>query len=201
MDAIALLKQDHREVEALFKRFESAGEKATKLKRKLVDQMVAALSKHASIEEAVLYPAARAVLEDTAEGEDMVLEALEEHHIVKWTLDELMKLAPDAERFDAKVTVLMESVRHHVKEEEKDLFPKLKKMMSREQLNAIGDAMAQAKKVAPTKPHPRSPDEPPGNLLSTPVAALMDRSVDMVKSVVAKGKDKLTGKHPSNHSH
>jgi hemerythrin superfamily protein len=193
MDAITLLKQDHREVEALFKRFEAAGDGALKLKRKLVDQIIAALSKHASIEEAILYPAARAALEETSDGEDMVLEALEEHHVVKWTLEELITLAPDAERFEAKATVLMESVRHHVKEEEQDLFPKLRKVMSRDELIAIGDAMAQAKKVAPTRPHPRSPDAPPGNLVSTPVAALMDRSVEMVKDVVARGKRKLTG--------
>lgn len=193
MDAITLLKQDHREVEALFKRFEAAGEGAKKQKRKLVDQIIAALSKHASIEEAIFYPAAREALRETREGDDMVLEALEEHHVVKWTLDELMSMPPDAERFDAKVTVLMESVRHHVKEEEQDLFPKLRKLIGREQFAAMGKAMEQAKKVAPTKPHPRSPDAPPGNLVTTPMAALMDRSVDMVKDVVARGKRKITG--------
>lgn len=197
MDAIALLKQDHREVEQLFSRFEKASEKAGKLKRKLVDQMIAALSKHAAIEEALFYPAARAALKDM-DADDIVLESLEEHHLVKWTLNELLGMAPDAERFEAKVTVLMESVRHHVKEEEKDLFPKLKKLMAKEQLNALGEAMAQAKKMAPTKPHPRNPDSPPGNLLTTPFASAMDHATDFVKGAIAKRRSSREGQQPRN---
>src|SRR4051812_42421427 len=113
MDAIAVLKKDHRTVEELFARFESAGEKAYDTKGKLVDKIVVELSKHASIEEQYLYPAARKAL---GEGKgDIVLESLEEHHVVKWVLNELSNMEPQAERFDAKVTVLMENVRHHVK--------------------------------------------------------------------------------------
>lgn len=189
MDAISFLKQDHREVEQLFARFEKASERAGKLKRKLVDQMIVALSKHAAIEEALLYPAARVALQDL-DQDDLVLESLEEHHLVKWILEELMGMAPDAERFDAKVTVLMENVRHHVKEEEKELFPKLKKLMAKEQLQALGDALMQAKKAAPTKPHPRSPDSPPGNLIMTPIASAMDHATELVKGAIAKRRGK-----------
>src|SRR5690349_3179434 len=78
-DAIAFLKQEHREVDDLFTRFERAGDGAHKQKRKLVDQMIEALSRHASIEERVLYPWAREYIEDE---DDTVLEALEEHHVV-----------------------------------------------------------------------------------------------------------------------
>jgi len=184
MDAISFLKHDHREVEELFKRFEAAGEKALKLKRSLVDKIITALSQHAAIEEALLYPAAREVLDD----EDIVLEALEEHHVVKWTLNELRKMPADAERFDAKVQVLMESVRHHVKEEEQELFPKLREAMEPAQLKQMGAALERMKEGAPTRPHPRSPDAPPGNLVATPMAAAMDKGRDLLKSLTARSR-------------
>src|SRR5687768_547861 len=107
MDAIAMLKQDHREVEALFKRFEKAGDGAKQQKRKIVDKIIRELAQHAAVEEQVFYPAAR---EFASRAENIVLESLEEHHIVKWTLSELEKMKPTDERFDAKVSVLMESV-------------------------------------------------------------------------------------------
>jgi hemerythrin superfamily protein len=164
-DAITLLKSDHATVEALFKQFESAGEKAHKAKRKLVDRMIKELSVHAAIEEMVFYPATK--------------ESLEEHHVVKWMLSELEGMDPEHERFVAKVTVLIENVRHHVKEEEKDYFPKVRKLSDRSTLADIGDVLEKAKKVAPTHPHPRSPDEPPANLASL-ATGLVDRIRDFV---------------------
>ena len=74
-------------------------------------------------------------------------------------------MSPEAERYDAKVTVLIESVRHHVEEEEQDMFPRVRKALSREQLSELGDLIERAKKVAPTRPHPKAPDEPPGNAI------------------------------------
>src|SRR5438046_1399028 len=117
VDAIALLKQDHKEVKALFHRFERLGERAHKSKRKLVDRIIEELSTHAFLEEELFYPEARQALDD---GEDTVLEAVEEHHIVEWTLSELQDLDARDERFDAKVTVLIELVREHIKEEERE---------------------------------------------------------------------------------
>src|SRR4051812_7480932 len=119
MDAISLLRNDHRTVEQLFKRFEKAGNSASDEKRAIVDRIIEELSIHAVIEEQMFYPVARATVDG---AEDMVLESLEEHHIVKWVLSELDRMGPDDERFDAKVTVLMENVRHHVEEEENDFF-------------------------------------------------------------------------------
>jgi len=138
MDALTLLKEDHRTVEALFKKFEALGDKALKAKRKLVDQMVKELSMHAVIEEQVFYPAVR---ERVGALEDEVLEALEEHHVAKWLLSELDGLPADAERFDAKVSVLMENVRHHVKEEEKTLFPQVKRALKPADLKALGELL------------------------------------------------------------
>ena len=120
MDAITLLKNDHRSVQRLFKRFETAGPGALVEKREIVDRIIEELSVHAAIEEQVFYPVARATVPGT---EDLALESLEEHHIVKWTLAELETMSADDERFDAKVTVLIESVRHHVEEEEHRVLP------------------------------------------------------------------------------
>jgi hemerythrin-like domain-containing protein len=179
-DAIALLKADHREVERLFKAFKKSSDTAYKSKRKLVDQMIVELSQHAAIEEQVLYPAARG---EVSESVDDVLEALEEHHVVKWQLQELIDLDPTDERFDPKVTVMAEQVRHHVREEEHEFFPLLRTRLGRRRLLELGDALHAARKVAPKRPHPRSPDEPPGNLLPDTVSGVVDRARDLVKSV------------------
>jgi hemerythrin superfamily protein len=180
MDAITLLKDDHRNVKELFRKFEQAGERAHKTKRTLVDKITEELSVHSAIEEQVFYPAVREAVETA--GED-VLESLEEHHIVKWTLSELEDMDPQDERFDAKVTVLIESVRHHIEEEEGEMFPKVRRALSRSQLSDLGELMERAKLAAPTRPHPRSPDEPPGNLVAGPVAAVLDAGKDAVKRV------------------
>jgi len=180
MDAITLLKDDHRAVEDLFKRFEKAGEKAYAEKRAVVDRIIESLSKHAAIEEQLFYPVVRATVPAT---EDIALESLEEHHIVKWVLSELDRMAPDDERFDAKVTVLIENVRHHVKEEEGEFFPLVRNELGRNALDDLGEAMATAEKVAPTHPHPRSPDTPPGNLLAGTAAGIADRIGDTLSGV------------------
>jgi hemerythrin superfamily protein len=175
VDAITLLKDDHKTVEGLFKRYERAGDRAYATKRKLADSIIRELSVHAAIEEQLFYPAVRARVE--AEKDD-VLEALEEHHLVKLTLAELEDLDPKDERFDAKVTVLMESVRHHVKEEEQEMFPKVRKSVSRADLQELGELMAQAKRGVPTRPHPGAPDEPPGNAVAGLGAVVYDLARD-----------------------
>jgi len=182
-DAIALLKHDHREVEDLFKRFERAGDGALKQKRKLVDQMIEELSRHASIEEQILYPWAREYID---QSDDDVLEALEEHHVVKWLLWELEDLAPDDERFDAKVTVMMENVRHHVKEEESELFSDIRDVGTRAELLELGDALRAAKKRSPTRPHPRGADTPPVNVMTAPIASALDHAREVGRDVVER---------------
>jgi hemerythrin superfamily protein len=184
-DAITLLKDDHSTVKGLFQKFEQAGDRAYATKRKIVDKIIEELSIHAAIEEQIFYPAIRHAIEQT---EDEVLEALEEHHVVKWTLTELEKTDPKDERFDAKVTVLIESVRHHMKEEEGEMFPKVRKAFSRTQLNELGDLMDRAKLAAPTRPHPRSPDEPPGNVIAAPLMAILDAGKEAVKKVTGRSK-------------
>lgn len=182
MDAITLLKTDHKTVEKLFKAFEKAGDGAEKTKQGLVEQIIEELSVHAAIEELVFYPAIRDEVPDVA---DEVLESLEEHHIVKWTLSELDGMAPDHERFDAKVTVLIESVRHHVKEEETELFPQVRSALGRKRLGEIGDALDAAKSTAPTRPHPRAADAPPGNTVAGPLAGAVDKLRDIGREAIA----------------
>jgi hemerythrin superfamily protein len=183
-DAITALKADHKRVEALFKKFENAGDGAHTTKRDIVDQLIEELSVHAAVEEQVFYPAVREAVPDT---DDDVLEGLEEHHVAKWTLSELDGMDPEHERFKAKVTVLIESVRHHVEEEESDMFPKVRESLGRKALTEIGDAMEQARKVAPRRPHPRQPDEPPANILTGTAAAGLDRARKAGVEAVEKG--------------
>ncbi len=204
MDAITLLRNDHKTVEALFKRFEKAGDSAYVEKRQIVDRIIEELAVHASIEEQIFYPAARTLVPGT---EDIALESLEEHHIVKWVLSELEGLDAKAERFDAKVTVLIENVRHHVEEEQTEFFPKVRDALSRTQLADIGDALAAAKKSAPTHPHPRSPDTPPGNGVIGAIAGVLDRVGDNVSGLaqgsLAAGQDfvaKMVGNKPPKSS-
>jgi len=175
MDAVTLLRNDHRTVEELFKKFEKAGPSAHKTKERLVEKMIRELAVHAAIEEMAFYPAVKGVNDRLT---DSVLESLEEHHVVKWLLSELENMDPREERFDAKVTVLIENVRHHVKEEERELFPAVRKAMSRKDLVELAEILETVKKAAPTRPHPRSPDEPPGNVVAGMVAGLIDRARD-----------------------
>ncbi|MDQ6836928.1 MAG: hemerythrin domain-containing protein [Actinomycetota bacterium] len=184
MDAITLLIADHREVERHFKDFEKAGNRAYATKGKLVDAIIRALAVHAVIEELVFYPAARRASTDSTA---MVFESLEEHHIVKWVLSELDDMEPTDERYDAKVTVLIENVRHHVKEEEEDLFPKIRDALSADHLAELGEQLEAAKKVAPTRPHPRSPDTPPGNLFAGLIAGGVDKARDVLRAVTPRG--------------
>jgi hemerythrin superfamily protein len=178
MDAITSLRDDHKRVEKLFKQFEKIADgNADQAKREVVDEIIRELSVHAAIEEQVFYPAVRKEVPDVA---DVVLEGLEEHHVVKWTLSELDGMAPTEERFKAKVTVLIESVRHHVEEEEGEMFPKVREALGRKALQEMGETMEAARKTAPTHPHPKAPDEPPANLVAGPAAAALDKSREKV---------------------
>jgi hemerythrin superfamily protein len=191
MDAIALLKRDHEEVKQLFRQFEGLTGRAQKSKQKLVMKMIRELAIHSAVEEMLFYPTVRtaALAKGTRTGEkaaDAVFESLEEHHLVKWTLSELEKMDPSDERYDAKVKVMMESVEHHVEEEEGELFPAVRKLLGEELLEELGERMAKAKKLAPTRPHPRAPDSPPGNLVAAPLAAMMDRGRDLVREMAER---------------
>jgi hemerythrin-like domain-containing protein len=131
-------------------------------------------------EEQLFYPRLRLA---GREMKDEVLEALEEHHVVKELLAEIEKLPPENERFGAKVTVLIENVRHHIEEEEGDMFPRARRALSRAELVELGEGLEALKALAPTRPHPHAPDEPPANLANLGVAGV-DRARDAAESTV-----------------
>ena len=139
-DAIALLTADHREVSDMFEQFDQLGDRATASKEKLKDKICKALIAHTTIEEEIFYPAVRGNIE---EGEDMVDEAVVEHAAAKDLIQQLQEMQPDDELYDAKVKVLGEQIDHHVKEEEKEMFPKVRK--SGLDLLALGQEMAMRK--------------------------------------------------------
>jgi len=148
-DAIVLLKQDHKEIRKLFREFEQAGERALKRKGQVVDRILEALTVHTYIENECMYPEVRKLLPDL---EDDVLESYEEHHVADVLCMELATMSPDDERFDAKTTVLIENVSHHMDEEEQDWFPKVRGGLGRKQLQELGERMLALKKKAPRKP-------------------------------------------------
>lgn len=138
-DALQLLRADHRKVQELFDRYGKA--RGEDKKAQLAREICAELKVHTQIEEEVFYTAAREVLS----GEGLIDEATVEHASAKDLIEQIEREAPGDELFDAKVTVLGEYVKHHIKEEQNDLFPKLKR--SRLDLGALGERLAERKKA------------------------------------------------------
>lgn len=136
MDAIELLKQQHREVDELFEKFEKLGEGSGAKRMDLFARIADNLAAHATIEEKIFYP--NVYVGPTA---DKLHEAVEEHLAVKRVIADLLDLEPADARFKAKMKVLKELVQHHVEEEEKDLFKSVKKLMTKEELTVLGEQM------------------------------------------------------------
>lgn len=113
-----MLRDDHKKVKGLFEEFEEAAD--AKSKQRIVEEALAELDVHAKLEEELIYPAIRGEVDE----EDLMDEALEEHHVVHVLIAELKKMKAGDDRYDAKFTVLAENVRHHIKEEESEMFPK-----------------------------------------------------------------------------
>jgi hemerythrin superfamily protein len=143
MDAIKLLTQDHKEVEGLFKQFEEAGDRAVKTKQELVGKMIEELTIHTAIEEEIFYPAVESKI---SSAKDEVRESVEEHHVADVLIEEIKNLEPEDDAFDAKVMVLIESVRHHKDEEEQQMFPEVREGFSTEELDTLGQQLEQLKK-------------------------------------------------------
>jgi hemerythrin superfamily protein len=139
MDATQLLKKDHKEMKALFKEFERRRDRTAQKKQPVVAQICHALTVHAQLEEELIYPVLKEV--NSHSIKDLVAEAAEEHQVAKILIRELTVLSSDDEQYDAKVTVLGEYVQHHIKEEEKELFPKAHKHLSAKRLEELGEAI------------------------------------------------------------
>jgi hemerythrin-like domain-containing protein len=137
--ATELLKSQHDEVRDLFKQYENSGENAHATRKRLIDQASDQLEIHAELEERIFYPACRELEDEDARR--MVGESVEEHLIVKRLIKELRSLSGSDDKFESKAAVLKESVEHHAKEEENDLFPPAEKEFGDERLAELGAEM------------------------------------------------------------
>jgi hemerythrin superfamily protein len=138
-DALTLLENDHKEVKALFEQFEGLSDRSKVSKKKIADQICAALTVHAQVEEEIFYPAVGPAIKD----EDLMDEAVVEHASAKDLVAQIEAMDPGEELYDAKVKVLSEQIDHHVEEEEGEMFPKVRKAGL--DLVALGEQMSARK--------------------------------------------------------
>ncbi len=175
VNAVHLLLEDHRKVEQLFSGIEAAGGAGPD---EAVQEVVRELSVHAAIEEQVLYPSIR---EKVPGGDEMADHAIEEHQQAKELLAGIDGSEADSTERRSLLARLMMEVRSHVEEEEGDLFPKLQTAFGPQEQQEMGQALAEAKKMAPTRPHPNAPSTPPGNVVAGAAAAVVDTAPDALR--------------------
>jgi hemerythrin superfamily protein len=148
-------------------------------RKRLTDVVIAELVRHSVAEEMYLYPAAKKALPD---GEQLAEHEIHEHAEAEELMNTIDSLdATDAE-FEPAVARLMAAIRHHVSDEEGDLFPRLRQALTPDELVSLGRKVQAAKKIAPTRPHPSAPDHPPFNKLLAPGAGLIDRVRDALSN-------------------
>lgn len=164
---------DHRAVERVFGEIEASGD--ARMKRDLVEHVIAELVRHSVAEEQYLYPTARKVLPD---GDKIADHEIAEHAEVEETMKQLEKADATDPEFGRLTSKLIADVRHHVEDEEGDLLPRLRAACDSGELVALGKKFAQAKRMAPTRPHPAAPDTPPANKVLGPGAGLIDKVRD-----------------------
>jgi hemerythrin superfamily protein len=177
-DALALMKSDHATVKDLFRRYKGLGDGALKSKTQTMERIVTQLSVHASVEEQVFYPDVKRRVQGSKR---LVDHGLDEHQELKETLARLQRMSPDSPEFDAVMRKVIADVTDHVKEEESELFPRVRKAMSKQDLTDMAARMRTAKRAAPTRPHPLAPSTPPGNVIVGAAAALVDKARDAVR--------------------
>ncbi|MFH9173693.1 hemerythrin domain-containing protein [Streptomyces albogriseolus] len=181
-DVIAELTTDHREVEELFGKIEALPS-GDEQRKKYADQAVIELVRHSIAEEAYLYPAVRQFLPN---GDGIADKELEDHAEAERTMKDLEAVDAGDPEFDRLIGELMTEIRSHVRDEEDNLFAQLRSAASEDELRKLGDKVRQAKKTAPTRPHPSAPDTPPANKLLAPGAGTVDRIRD---ALTGRGKD------------
>lgn len=137
-NATQMIRQDHKKVEGLFKKFEQT--QGAQAKRRLAENAMTELEVHAALEEEIFYPAVKKEVDD---GSSMVQEATEEHQTVKQLISELKRMQGADEEFESQFSQLMQNVQHHVEEEENEMLPKVEE--SQLDLNSLGQQMAQRK--------------------------------------------------------
>lgn len=178
-DVIEILTHDHHEVEQMFTELEQlrglTDDASAQRRKDLVDQVTIELVRHSVAEEAEVYPkVAEKVSSEEAEH------AKHEHAEAEQTMKRLEKLDPGDAMFEERLAELMSEVREHVAEEEGEMFPHMRNVLSEDELVELGRKVEAVKKIAPTRPHPSAPDGPPGDKLLGPVTGLLDRMRDAV---------------------
>ena len=144
MDAIELLKADHRKVKKILNELDATTGRALKTREELFTTIKRELTVHEVIEEEIFYP----TLKQHPKARDVVLEGYEEHHVVDTLMGELSALPYDDETWGAKFTVMKENIEHHVEEEEGDMFKKARQVFDDKELDQLGASMAERKAEA-----------------------------------------------------
>ena len=177
-DVIEVLEHDHREVEEIFAELETlrgAATDETRSRRKhLTEQVTTELVRHSVAEEVIVYPH----VEDKVSAEEAE-HAREEHAEAEETLHRLEKLDPDDPSFDEELDTLMAEIRHHIEDEEGDIFAHMRQVIDADELRKLGSRVEAFKKVAPTRPHPNVPNEALPRTAAGPAASLFDRMRDV----------------------
>jgi hemerythrin superfamily protein len=184
-DVIEILEHDHREVEEMFGELESlrgaSTDEAKSRRKQLTDQVTIELVRHSVAEEVLVYPqVADKVSAEEAEH------AREEHAEAEETLHRLEKLDADDPAFDDELATLMAEIRHHISDEEGEMFTHMRQVIDEDELRKLGGRVEQFKKVAPTRPHPHVPNEPLPRMAAGPAASLFDRMRDLA---TGRGRD------------
>ena len=151
MNAISLLRSDHRKVQKLFRAFECAGARAFRQRQRIARKACMELEIHSQLEEQLFYPAVQTATD--AKGQDLVHVAIKEHHIVQTIIDELTVMSSEAENYGPTFNRLVEHVEHHIREEERELLPGARDQLGQERLEYLGDQMVKRKREL-TPAHP-----------------------------------------------
>src|SRR3954447_793226 len=177
-DVIEILEHDHREVEQMFTELESlrgAPTEEQKARRKdVTEQVTIELVRHSVAEEVLVYP----LVEDKVSAEEAE-HARKEHAEAEETLQRLEKLDADDPAFDDELATLMGEIRHHIEDEEGEMFAHMRQAIDEEELRRLGGQVEAFKKVAPTRPHPNVPNEQLARVAAGPGASMLDRMRDL----------------------
>ncbi|MFJ7248722.1 hemerythrin domain-containing protein [Kitasatospora sp. NPDC098652] len=149
-DAIVLLREDHKEVRGLFREYRGLAQDGDGPARaRTVHQIIEALTVHTYLEDELVYPRIRQEVAGLAEEMDR---AKEEHHVADLLCEELSRMSPDDEGYDAKTAVLIDAVERHIAQEEADWFPKVRATLGRKELSELGERMQAVRETAPRHP-------------------------------------------------
>ena len=173
---IDVIIEDHREVEGLFHQLDTAAD-TTELRR-VTDQIITELVQHSVAEEEYLYPAFRAHLEG---GDELADHEISEHAEAEKIMKQLESMDAGDDQFRPVLDKLISEVRHHMRDEEEDALPRLAEACTPSQLAELGAQVENAKRTAPTHPHPSAPDTPPLNKAVNASAGLVDRVRDALR--------------------